>query len=410
VLKPGSYAPDGVPLVRILDIESDVVDETALFRISRRLDEQFERSRLDGGELLVSIQGTIGRVAIATDRIRGANISRTIARVAISGEAEARFVRHWLLSERGHKALTDATVGTTRASLNLGDLRRITLSTPPLNEQRMAADIIDTLDRAIRYTGQLIAKLDQMKQGLVRDLLVRGIDDNGEIRNADKYPEQFKESAFGLIPRVWSTPTIGSLAVHVGSGITPRGGRDVYRESGVLFIRSQNVHFGGLRLGDAVYIDGAMHHAMARSEVYPNDVLMNITGASIGRCCTVPAGIGPANVNQHVCAVRLAGAKRNDAEFLAAFLASPSGQRQVIVLNAGSNRQGLNYEQLRSFVVVWPGASERAAIAEVLGNVDGRREAEKRALDKLRLLKAGLAEDLLTGRVRVTKLLEGSAA
>lgn len=183
VLKPGSFAPAGVPLVRILDIESDVVDETALFRISRRLDEQFARSRLEGGELLVSIQGTIGRVALATHRVRGANISRTIARVAISGAADARFVRYWLLSERGQKALMAATVGTTRASLNLGDLRRIVVPTPPLSEQRMVGDVLDALDEAIRDTSQLTAKLQQIRRGLLHELLGQDVDKSGLLND-----------------------------------------------------------------------------------------------------------------------------------------------------------------------------------------------------------------------------------
>ncbi len=72
---------------------------------------------------------------------------------------------------------------------------------PPLPEQRRIAEILDTLDEAIRKTEQVIAKLQQMKQGLLHDLLTRGIDDNGELRDPERHPEQFKDSPLGRIPR-----------------------------------------------------------------------------------------------------------------------------------------------------------------------------------------------------------------
>src|SRR5689334_2488318 len=111
---------------------------------------------------------------------------------------------------------------------------------------------------------------------------------------------KYKDTPIGYLPEDWETPTIGALACYVGSGITPTGGSSVYKRQGITFIRSQNVTFQGLRLDDVAYIDSRTHQRMQRSEVSVNDVLINITGASIGRCCRVPDGLGPANVNQHV--------------------------------------------------------------------------------------------------------------
>jgi type I restriction enzyme S subunit len=119
--------------------------------------------------------------------------------------------------------------------------------------------------------------------------------------------------------------TIDQLAIRVGSGVTPTGGSEVYVDSGVIFIRSQNVTNSGLFLGDVAFIDDKTHQRMSSSALHPFDVLLNITGASIGRCCFVPADLGPANVNQHVCAIRLAEPNLGDACFLSATLASHIG-------------------------------------------------------------------------------------
>ncbi len=273
---------------------------------------------------------------------------------------------------------------------------------PELGEQRLIADILDTADEAIRQTEAVISKLKLMKDGLLHDLLTCGLDAHGRLRDPIAHPEQFKDSPLGRIPKEWEARTIESLAVHVGSGVTPTGGSEVYKSEGVLFIRSQNVTFGGLLLEDVAFIDEKTHLTMRRSEVFPHDVLLNITGASIGRCCPLPEGLSIANVNQHVCAIRLPSPSRDMALYLNAVLASYIGQSQIDRLNAGGNREGLNYQQIRTFVLPWPEADERYRISAVLAAATKRITDEEASFHKLRLQKAGLMHDLLTGRVSVS--------
>lgn len=208
--------------------------------------------------------------------------------------------------------------------------------------------------------------------------------------------EEFKDSPLGEIPHDWDAVSIDEIAVHVGSGITPRGGSNVYTKEGILFIRSQNVTFSGLLLDDVAYINLRTHESMKRSEIFAHDVLINITGASIGRCCPVPQGLGTTNVNQHVCAIRLFNPNRQDAIFLSSVLASHIGQSQIDRLNAGGNREGLNYQQLRSFIIPFPPPEERACIAEILDTVDKAIARTSSLIIKLKQTKAGLLQDLLT--------------
>lgn len=293
--------------------------------------------------------------------------------------------------------------GTKMPRTSWARLRQYEVFVPDADAERAAiAGLLDAADEAIAKTEALIAKLKAIKQGLLHDLLTRGLDDNGELRDPEKRPGDFRSTRLGRLPAEWDTPSINDLAVHVGSGITPTGGSNVYKREGVLFIRSQNVTFNGLLLDDVAYIDERIHRMMARSEVFADDVLLNITGASIGRCCPVPEGLGPANVNQHVCAIRLAKPRREDALFLSTVLASFIGQGQIDRLNAGSNRQGLNYRQLRSFIVPWPKEeTERTLIATKIESAEARFRAESIYLAKLKAIKKGLMQDLLTGRVRV---------
>ncbi|QDT59456.1 EcoKI restriction-modification system protein HsdS [Stieleria bergensis] len=198
------------------------------------------------------------------------------------------------------------------------------------------------------------------------------------------------------IPPEWTLERVRDLTSRVGSGITPRGGSDVYQTEGVLFIRSQNVRFEGLDLSDVAFIDQKTHRSMAGSKALPFDVLLNITGASIGRCCVLPDGLGEANVNQHVCTVRLEEATPQDAEFLSSTLASPIGQNQIFRLNAGGNREGLNYEQLRAIEVPWPRPNERKKIARILTTLDNLIEKTGALIAKYQAIKQGMMHDLFS--------------
>ena len=237
----------------------------------------------------------------------------------------------------------------------------------------------------------------------MQDLLTRGIDEHGNLRSEQTH--QFKDSPLGRIPQEWDVVTIGDIAEHVGSGITPTGGESVYEVDGVLFIRSQNVYFGRLRLEDVAYIPERIHLSMQRSEIYEQDVLLNITGASIGRCCRVPKIGRQANVNQHVCAIRLYDITEAKAAMLAAILESNIGQHQIARLNAGSNREGLNYQQVRGFLIPWPKVSgEFNRLYEIIEKVIDQIDGWEYSLKKLSGLKTGLMQQLLTGKRRATTL------
>jgi type I restriction enzyme S subunit len=318
---------------------------------------------------------------------------------------DRNFLYYKLMTDPVRRFMKDHASGSTVLHLQTRAVPSLELEIPTSKpEQTKIAEILSTVDRVIEQTEALIAKQQRIKTGLMQDLLTRGIDEHGNIRSEETH--QFNDSPLGRIPVEWEVRTIDELAVYVGSGITPRGGESVYTKEGVLFIRSQNVHFGGLELADASYIPQRIHDYMKKSEVFENDVLINITGASIGRCCCMPSMNCMANVNQHVCVIRLDKATQSDAGFLTAVLESSIGQDQIHRFNAGGNREGLNYQQVRSFVIPWPKMVERQQLYKLIRESSKAMKVYCRNLQKLRSLKTALMQDLLTGKVRVTPLLD----
>lgn len=197
-----------------------------------------------------------------------------------------------------------------------------------------------------------------------------------------------------------STVCLADVATRIGSGITPRGGSDVYQPSGRPFVRSQNIGWGELRLDDVACIDEMTHRTFPASEIRAGDVLLNITGASIGRSSVATAELDGGNVNQHVCEIRLRPGIM-DPYFLNAFLLSHDGQRQIDTFQAGGNRQGLNFQQVGSIRVPLFDINQQLAIGQAARDAARVVAALERLIAKKESIRQGVMQQLLTGKTRL---------
>jgi type I restriction enzyme S subunit len=212
-----------------------------------------------------------------------------------------------------------------------------------------------------------------------------------------------KKGERGNVPRLrfpefrcgpeWEPASLGSKVTKVGSGITPRGGSKTYQTEGRPFVRSQNVGWGVLILDDIVYINEPTHESFSATEVKEGDVFLNITGASIGRSAVADRRVAGGNVNQHVCIIRTRKRELNSI-FLNQYLLSEFGQAQIDSFQAGGNRQGLNFAQVRSLDIPTPQTEEQGKIADCLSSIDEVIAAQTQKLDALKAHKNGLMQQL----------------
>lgn len=265
-------------------------------------------------------------------------------------------------------------------NISTDDFFKIKILLPPLPEQQKIAEILSTQDKVIELKENLLEQKQTQKKFLLRILLDEKLDaiisQNG-----------------------WKFVKLGEICQKIGSGSTPKGGRKVYLDSGIPIIRSQNVLNGILDMNDVAYISKEQHQKMKGTWVYPNDILLNITGASIGRSCVVPEDIQTANVNQHVCIIRLKNGV--NSIFVCDIILSDKFQKQIQLLSAGGGRQGLNFQQIASFKIFLPPLPEQQAIAEVLSTADKEIDLLKSEIEQEKLKKKALMQLLLTGIVRV---------
>jgi len=171
----------------------------------------------------------------------------------------------------------------------------------------------------------------------------------------------------------WRLERLGDYCTKIGSGATPRGGKDVYLEQGpIALIRSQNVYNDGFVSEGLVYINEVQSKKLDNVELHQGDILLNITGDSVARVCMVNRNYLPARVNQHVSIIR-PNSSIFDARFVRYFLASPYQQELMHSLaSAGATRNALTKGMIEDFEVPCPPIAEQQSIADILSALDDR--------------------------------------
>ncbi|MGJ8629476.1 MAG: restriction endonuclease subunit S [Glaciecola sp.] len=206
-------------------------------------------------------------------------------------------------------------------------------------------------DPADEPAAKLLERIVAEKEQLVKE---------GEIKKTKPLPQITEEEKPFDTPDGWEFVRFGNLTSKLGSGSTPRGGKSAYVEKGIIFLRSQNVWNDGLRLDDTAYITVETNQKMQNTQVFPGDVLLNITGASLGRSTIFPEHLTIANVSQHVTIIRLI--EESMSFFVHLGIQSPIFQNLVWGRQVGMAIEGLSKKVLELFEFPVPPIEEQKRI------------------------------------------------
>ena len=199
------------------------------------------------------------------------------------------------------------------------------------------------------------------------------------------------------LPSGWEWVRLDALTSKIGAGSTPKGGKEVYKEQGIPFLRSQNVWNEGLELSDVAFIEEATHEKMSGTKVQANDLLFNITGGSIGRCAHVSSDFDTANVSQHVTIVRCV--EESLVPYLHLVLRSSYIQDLVMSVQVGVSREGLSISKLSQFVIPLPPLDEQQKIITKAKEIRQIIQELNSYLSKLQKTKLHLADALVANAV-----------
>lgn len=327
------YQQTGYPFITSKNLNNGKLDFSNVQYISAEDFLKFSaRSYVENEDILFAMIGSIGNpVIVKKDR------EFSIKNVALfkkSNFISVKYLYYYLLYLQD--ILRNNATGAVQAFVSLSILRTSLFALPPISEQQRIVEKLEQILPLIEEYGKNEEKLselnktlpDKIKQSILQHAvqgklvpqnptdepaseLLRQIKaekeqliKDGKIKKEKPLPPITDDEIPFNIPSSWTWVRFQDIVQKIGSGSTPKGGKQVYTDRGVKFIRSQNVYNDGLRLPDIVYITNEINNNMSNTIVKPKDILLNITGGSIGRSCLIEDDFDIGNVNQHVSIVR----------------------------------------------------------------------------------------------------------
>ena len=409
---------EGIPFVSALNIDGGIVSLNQMKYLSAEQFEALRAGKLNRDDIVFCIRGSLGKFGIFPFDSGAIASSLVIVRINDSELVTLPYLRLLLGSPITAQQIRIQNNGTAQPNLAANSFMNFIYPVPPLAEQRRIAERVSELMPLVEEYGELEDEreaLDAALPGRLRKSVLQ-MAVEGKLAPQDpsdepasvlleriraeraKLVEERKikapkggESVIYLgsdgrryekcgkgepvciddeipfdIPKGWEWARLATFFTKMGSGSTPAGGRKVYKDEGPMLIRSQNVHNDGLRLDDVAHFDRSLFERRS-THVEPNDMLLNITGASIGRCAVAPEEIGDADVNQHVLIMRPICPETN--AFIHKAVLSELVQSQIMGSQVGATKEGLSAAKASSLLVPVPPLAEQSQIVERLDSI-----------------------------------------
>ena len=292
------------------------------------------RSVRSGDVIFATIRPTLKRIAIVPHELDSAVCSTGYFVLRGGPKIDNAYLFYWLFSGEFEAEMEARQKGASYPAVNDSDIRDQYMPVPSLDEQRR---IIAVLDKA--FAGIATATANAQKN----------------LTNARALFESYLRSVFDAPNADWQRSTLGKLTSKIGSGATPRGGKDAYKADGTPLIRSMNVHDRYFKDRNLAFIDDNQARLLNNVIVQESDVLLNITGASVARCCLAPEDMSGARVNQHVAIIRT-NADKIRPGFLELALTSPHYKDILLGVGekGGSTRQAITKAEIQTLEVAFP--------------------------------------------------------
>lgn len=361
-----SYQEDGIPLLRVNNIDSGKFNLEDVKYIDEKAHNDLKRSQLQKNDLIISIAGSIGKTAIVEESILPANCNQALAFVRLDDEKiDLRFVQYWLNSQDAIGQITKNKVTATISNLSLTQIKNLKIPLPTLSEQKAIVAKLDRAQRLIDIDREMLAKYDELIQSV--------------------FLEMFGDPVTN--PKGWEVKKLKNISTAIFNGTTPKGGKKVYVEEGILFLRSQNVWRNRLDLEDVAYIDKETHESMSRSSLKKGDILMTKTGrfntenSSLGRAAMFRGEDDSANLNGHVYLIRLKKKVIND---FVLYILTTDMYREYIrrVCVGGIDKRQINKSHLHKFPIIMPPDELQLGFKEKLNKIEQEKAKIKVQLSK----------------------------
>ncbi len=350
------YTNDGVKLLNVANLVDGKINlETSDRYIScEEANGKYKHFLCDEGDLIVASSGVKvdyidKKMGFVTKEMLPLCMNTSTIRFKVLDDSQLniRYFMYYLKSQNYKKQLSKLITGS--AQLNYG----------PSHLEKIIFPICD-----FKKQEEIVLKLDLVTQ-ILEDYKIQILKYDDLIKA--RFVEMFGNPVIN--DKEWKQESLGRLATKIGSGATPKGGKETYREDGIALIRSMNVHNGQFEYKDLAHISYEQASQLDNVTIEENDILLNITGASVARCCIAPADILPARVNQHVCIVRCKGSIMPN--FLSFLLIDDNYQDLLwSIAGGGATREAITKQQIENLQIILPPIELQQQFADFAKQVD----------------------------------------
>lgn len=394
------FVPEGIPVIRGSNLTDDLtrfVAEKFVF-VSEERAQKYKGQHVRAGDLVFTCWGTIGQVGlIPSDGPYDEYIisNKQLKLRPAKSKADSLFLFYYFASPQMVAHIRNRAIGSAVPGINLGILKALPVALPPLPTQRKIASILSAYDDLIENNTRRIAILEEMARALYREWFVH-------FRFPGHENVKMVDSPLGMIPEGWEAVTLGQVTTKIGSGATPRGGKGAYKASGTSLIRSLNVYDYQFEAGNLAYIDEKQASALSNVEVLRGDVLLNITGASVARCCMVPSSVLPARVNQHVSIIR-ADSKQVSPYYILDTINSERKKQELLArAQGGATREAITKGMLEGFDFLLPRKDIVGHYSHLAAPLHEQRDSLRAKSEKLKQARDLLLPKLISGKIDVS--------
>lgn len=309
-----------------------------------------------------------------------------------SDEFVPRFYGYYFRSNQFRNAVLPLAQGSTRYNLSKNELLKIKVPIPLYKEQNKIAAILTSVDEAIEKTEAIIEQTETVKKGLMQELLTKGIGHT-----------DFKNTPLGEVPKDWEVLKLIDIVGNKKNSIKPGPfgsslKKEFYVESGYKVYGQEQVIPNDFSVGN-YYINEKKFEELKGFEIKPGDLLISLVG-TFGKIAIVPEDYEPGIINPRLLKISFDKTK-SAVNFYKYYMSSSPFYNQLSGLSQGGTMGVINSKTLKSLFFPCPPIEEQYNIIKILHSFDVRLQNEKQYLERLHLLKKGLMQDLLTGKVRV---------
>ena len=351
------------PYLRVTDFQRNSLNTEKLKYINSDIQKKIERYIIETNDVYISIAGTIGICGLIPKELNGANLTENAAKIKPKEGVDVfpKFLSYYLNSNEIQQIIKSKTMAVGVPKLALFRIQEIPINLPPLNQQKHIAKVLDTADAYRQKTKALIAKYDELTQSLFLDMF------GDPVSN----------------PMGWEQKELKEITTKIGSGSTPRGGKEAYHTEGISLIRSLNIYDNRFKYKNLAFINDEQADKLKNVIVEENDVLFNITGASICRSMVVPINVLPARVNQHVSIIRPNASLLNSV-FISHFLISENVKNSLLGLGAGGGAvmEAITKVQLQKHITILPPLKLQNQFSKQVKLIEQQKATAQQSLQK----------------------------